>query len=263
VAEETILQLVVAHVALKTMGIPRRKPDALFCGDGHDVCRNEVEMDRIEYWILDVVVTRYYPLYILTAPNVAEILNRKYAYGQGLPYSILVDAVEQLFLQGYLQLAWWHVPLHTWMPMTDLNSSRPTIEAALKGEKEVNYGLTGKGGSAWESKFHPNWPKYRDEDVNSEPGDTARITAGSLEVINQYVSLVFPSYLYPFIPIPETQVIERISPWQATYWKSLPEGYCMEFNYQAVETEPTPSDTFLKQYRAITQWYDEQILDYS
>ncbi|NJP06976.1 MAG: hypothetical protein HC837_15830 [Chloroflexaceae bacterium] len=215
-------------------------------------------MNNIEYWLLDVVVTRYYPLYILTAPNVAAILNRKYVYGQGLSYSILVDAVGRLFLQGYIQLAWWHVPLHTWMPMTDLNSSRSTIEAALQGETEVNYGLTGKGGAAWEAKLHPNWQKYKDEDVSSEPGNIARITAGSIEVINEYMSLVFPSYLYPFVPIPETLMMEQISPWQATYWKSLPLGYRIQFNYQTAEADVVPSDNFLERYHTITQWYDEQ-----
>lgn len=216
-------------------------------------------MNRAEYWLLDIVVTRPYPLDILMAANVEEVLNRTNSHH--LPCHMLVNVLDQMFRQGYLQSMSWNSDLDIWEPMRNLIISRSVIEAALNEEIELMYGLTAQGGATWEAKLHPNWQKYRNEDVSCESSDIAEITAGSKEMINEYMSLVFPSYLYPLVPIPESITNEQLSPWQATYWKSLPVGYRIRFNYQVIQTELAPSDTFLQRYGLITQWYDKDFFD--
>ena len=57
-------------------------------------------MDRGEYWLLEAVVESWLPLDVLESPELEMCLNKT---GHGLTHTELVDTLDRLFQDGYLQ----------------------------------------------------------------------------------------------------------------------------------------------------------------
>lgn len=113
--------------------------------------------------------------------------------------------------------------------------SRELIECPPDGY----YGLTPKGGLAWESLFQPDWSKYIEQFWF---GEDASLTCVDRRCLQTFFDAVCqPGWFQS--PRRETAQWREESPFEATYWKTFPTGHCVEFEYEdAINVEPTPRD---------------------
>jgi hypothetical protein len=183
---------------------------------------------RAEYWILEQVVEQGWPLGYLDAENLEELANKP---GHGLGRAALLDTLDGLFTAGLIEAG------ASWgddAPCRKL--SRAELEAALSEsgpqpfceEPYTGYRLTAKGGFQWEAFARPNWNLYLDLDLGYQTGK------GSVICTDRQRLEDFFELLAAWDPLVHEGSVryEEIGPWQATYWKSLPRGWCVHFDYK-------------------------------
>jgi hypothetical protein len=99
------------------------------------------------------------------------------------------------------------------------------IDLALKRhDRRMQYMLTAKGGSQWESLSNPNW----DWCISGSLWENSE--AKYLHIAEQ--NLEFIRYAFNSQPILSSKTYQVLRPWQATYWKTLPEGHRIEYQTQ-------------------------------
>jgi hypothetical protein len=172
-------------------------------------------LTKDEYWLLDLVVNGSFPLYRLTDSDLELIANRD---GHDLSHSELLEILYKLFQEDSLICVGYAYD----ETITETTPTYQEIDAALQGKDYIQYRLTIKGGQQWEILSKPNWDwcigggyYYSENQVISE--------ATSYKVAEQYLQM-YP-YWDSFEVIPDSIEVEILRPWQATYWKTLPEGY--------------------------------------
>ncbi|MEH1938892.1 MAG: hypothetical protein V7L01_01565 [Nostoc sp.] len=139
------------------------------------------------------------------------------------------------------------------------------IEASLSRESGILYYLTPKGGFHWETITHPDWSHFASiifSNTESEEIDLEEVICPSKQFIEKYLSI--DCYVSPVIHVPGTEVWDVLSPWQATYWKTLPRGYRVRFqcvhNNWYIDSDTTPewieaNDQANEWYWEFRQWY--------
>lgn len=196
-------------------------------------------MTADEFWFLDLVVTLQWPLRVLEADNLAEKIN---ADGHGLPHNRLVEVLLHLFQDG-------HLVAHDYEG-DDFTPGKAAIEQGLKGYRELFFGLTAQGGARWEALARPDWSRYLDADVGCDP-DELEILAGSKELIEEYLTVL------PFSvdPVLGTETWDTLSPWNATYWKTLPLGHRFKSACRDIEVFLRPGGIDVDKLRRLNTWY--------
>lgn len=123
------------------------------------------------------------------------------------------------------------------------------IIAAMEGELIMGYWLTSQGGARWESASNPRWERYL---TTASGPEYELIAGGSRQVVEAYLELV--PYIRGVTLLPKSIVWEVETPWQATYWKLLPEGHVVSF--QTTPAPYTPRPAWVEQrWVEIMQWY--------
>jgi hypothetical protein len=102
----------------------------------------------------------------------------------------------------------------------------------LDRDRRRRYGLTALGGAAWEERAQPDWSRFIDD---SSDGDFRCVEGADLERLRRCIEWREPDYELVGEP-----VFERLRPFQATYWKALPEGFRAT---RAVRPRPRPRGT--------------------
>lgn len=100
--------------------------------------------------------------------------------------------------------------------------------------------LTAKGGSYWESFFAPQWNRFHIHGIGEDEAGTGywNVEYGSRDLLQESID-IWREYL----DIQQKDIcIEKITPWQATYWKSLPEGYKASFTVKNMDSSFTPPE---------------------
>jgi hypothetical protein len=169
---------------------------------------------KVEYWLLNLVCDGSFPLYRLTHPDLELIANRD---GHGLPHSELLEVLHQLFQEGSLVCVR-HPDDETTIEFVPTYQD---IDTALQGQDYVQYRLTPKGGEQWEILSHPDWNWFIGGGYGPNKNE-AFIETKSYPVAEQYLQM-FP-YLFSAEVIHDSITYKILRPWQATYWKKLPEG---------------------------------------
>jgi hypothetical protein len=92
----------------------------------------------------------------------------------------------------------------------------------------VYYGLTAAGGAAWEEVARPDWDRYIDSSFGIDPDEGEVICADPARA----EGFVFSPYQeHP--PLADSLRRDRLEPWPATYWKTLPSGHRIAFRYDS------------------------------
>jgi len=108
--------------------------------------------------------------------------------------------------------------------------SKIPVTKLASGELEWNLlvQLTAKGGSYWESMFNPQWNRFHIHSISfgeSEDESNWDLEYGCLTLLHRSINIQ-----KQFFNILEGEIpVERVSPWQATYWKTLSEGHKASF----------------------------------
>lgn len=92
------------------------------------------------------------------------------------------------------------------------------------------YGLTEKGGSCWEAFARPDWEWFVEDEYDLFSDDDDVFTVSLKCTSKRHLDRCFSDLSSRLYDIDETSVtMGVVEPWQATYWKQLPKGYCVSF----------------------------------
>ena len=181
-------------------------------------------MERAEYWILDCALETSTPLCGLVSEQIEELFNRG---SHGLSRPELIDLLGRMFGGGDLvvrELSRRELEKVGELFVPDIRQ----IEAGLRGERNLYYSITEQGGAKWEEVSKPEWSRYVSGWKYEDPKEFREGEAASMdrELVEEQLSMW--SGLGVEIQF-FSQKWDRPAPWQATYWKSLPEGHRVTF----------------------------------
>ena len=218
----------------------------------------QIKLSRGEYWILESLISIKYPVCDYSSPDHEAIFNRP---THGLDHAELLDTLDAMVRSGWISAHWWDMlPDHD--PETaPFAPTRKEIEAALVAPRldslrhpserpPLMYAeLTALGGSVWESFACPTWDAFMDVDLGMNgPGEFVAVQKWRLE---KY--LLHAHYLGTLIRL-DTLQWDVISPWQATYWKTLPVGHRVRFENQQDHSIPN-WDLIPSACSRLQKWY--------
>lgn len=177
-----------------------------------------------EYWFLDLVVRWWWPLKGLELePAELEFHANKSAHHLG--HVELVNILSDLLLKGDLVFSRAHSHSENEQHAPFI-PSKSEIEEALAGRDEIYYGLTNQGGRRWEMASVPNWDLFLYEASRGRKENDVRVM--DYEVISSNRVLVEQWLNTEEIPV-NSPSWEQLTPWQVTYWKTLPMGHQVKF----------------------------------
>jgi hypothetical protein len=144
------------------------------------------------------------------------------------------------------------------------------IEANLEGKFGACYYLTSEGGTKWESVAHPDWNRYHTHLLGCGPGEISEseIICPNRQFVEKFLSV--DCYVCAVVHIPGTEVWDVLSPWKATYWKTLSRGYRVLYQSKQsdwhIDLDTSPewikaNDRANKWYGTFQQWYKDPDFD--
>ena len=167
-----------------------------------------------EYWVLDLAVSTRHQLAWLDPEKDIETMYDRPSYG--LDRRALVTTLEDLFRAGLIECVG---PDET--PAGPI--TRDFLRSALDDARWI-YGLTANGGEAWESFSRPGWSRFIDERWELDT-ESWVVACGRRDWLQRYLSFVAIAGELPDHDPPE---IREVKPREATYWKTLPNGWMVE-----------------------------------
>jgi hypothetical protein len=203
-------------------------------------------MNRNEYWLLDSAVEGWYPLFWLVEDNVDEVFNKRH---HGLERDELVSVLAELFERGDLLAQ----RVEKFIEKEIFTPTRAEIEAALDRQFRCLYGLSSQGGARWEEVSSPQWERYISAGDYYEPRE-GEVIGSDGQLVEKYHSL--SDYISDRSVIAGSRHWDVLEPWQATYWKELPLGHRLRFNYE-VKAQPINDPAYMKKFREVWAVYTE------
>ena len=198
-----------------------------------------MKLDRLEYWLLDLVIDmRGVTLGWVADPEHGVAFNREEHGASDLE---LAEAFSRLYALGLIDAAV-RRRVDDWRDDDPVFLDTATALAEIEDRAEgragtygVAYELTALGGAAWEAAASPRWDSLVVEltgcDEDDGP-DTCQIEASTAVRALEYLNYLQRDQ---FIDVKEYESF-ALTPWQATYWKRLPHGVRFEFtHWQAIE----------------------------
>lgn len=187
----------------------------------------EPSLTRGEYWLLQSVVEYPWPLCFLASENyhghnsIEQMFNKP---GHGLKRDRLIGTLDKLFQEGWIMAKIKDEPVFL---------TRHQITNALDETSPIQnqfctyFQLTPKGGEVWEAFAAPDWSRFTLEDMDYEAhtGIVTSMIPWRVEKFLHYLNLVQCE-----IDSDSVQT-EEIGPWEATYWKILPNGHRTHFRW--------------------------------
>jgi hypothetical protein len=204
-------------------------------------------VDALDLWLLEVVMELPTPLHLLVEPNPHIALNM-----QDDPRFSREELCERLSLlaeRGFVRI-------HELPDGLEELFAPEQISRAIDARRPrsfFGYALTPEGGAIWERHAHPDWSRYVNAGEEPTPPGTPDawvIEAASLEAAEE--ELRFHEALGDENqPVHESKRGEELTPWQVTYWKTLPRGYRLRYT-----TVPRPRDVGrMRSVPARAPWY--------
>ncbi len=173
--------------------------------------------------LLDCMFELKTRIYHFFSPDYESIFNTAH---HGLSETEVKTSLLGLFGSGYIEF-------------TDTSGHRPIRQVSAITEMDDNWlvSLTNKGGEHWEAIHLPDWSKYLSVSTwfpDEQAGETITIEGGSKEIVDYLIQSLQTKSGQIF----EQSKIEKVSPWNATYWKILEVGYTAQ-----IENAGTLSET--------------------
>ncbi|NJK66885.1 MAG: hypothetical protein HC941_10350 [Microcoleus sp. SU_5_3] len=163
----------------------------------------------------------------------------------------ITDVLHGLFLKGDL-LAITSSDLDEYGVNRGFIPSKSEIELAIHQKINLFYFLTIQGGEKWESFSQPNWSLYW-------TGYGNFLGSADRKLLETYLAL------YHLIDhgntraciIPGTELWEILTPWQPTYWKTLPIGYQVRYESRSVEFDESAkrAPKLIEREKQAKNWY--------
>lgn len=213
------------------------------------ITSNETELQQAEYLIMKRVVEGYGDYYD-DFGGVSLDCN--------LSHNETLAAANSLFQKGdILAEVYRNATLVSGAVMT-----LSEIQANLDGKLSAHYYLTPQGGERWATLASANWHQYYIYCCHDYKLDTlAQYECEIISVDRQLIEQLFILHCYLFndeIYIPGTEVLDRIEPWQATYWKTLPGAYRIRFQARDNHLRAAKfSSEWEEASRQAYQWFSE------
>lgn len=204
-------------------------------------------MESHEYWLLDSVIVSPFPLGLLalTPEDIGEALNRP---AHGMDGETLVQTLLKLWHDGYLVMfdgVYLNKTRWLWPP------DQALLQAALMREVDIYYAVTERGGRIWEKLSSPQWHQF----TRINGAGAIRIQGGDRYIVEELLTI---QQCLGRDLVPETIEWATIQPWRATYWKTLLQGYCVQFRFDATSRQRTHNLESLKccqRWYELEQWY--------
>jgi hypothetical protein len=188
-------------------------------------------MDTSTFCILDYAYEVFIPIQWLAYPSdLQDTLNKPF---HGIQKENIPNVLYQLFLNDYIM-----IEKDPDLVDDDFTPSLLDLSQAIShpfiSSNPILYGLTEKGGSIWEKVSNMDWNDYIHElygghgDIRTNEGEIITTTQSlTKQVLNErrVQKVLFDEIL---------EGSERwsiLTPWQATYWKILPVGHRVQFQY--------------------------------
>lgn len=192
-------------------------------------------MTRGEYWLLETAIESAIPVLCLDSGNIELFLNKM---GHGMDRHLLIRTLSDLLYDGLIQVYTFGHKDEIYTP------SLEQISAALDEKSQLGVGgmyyqLTKKGAVMWETFAAPEWNLFIDEsygwDEEMQQDNIGCLISTNQELLAKYFK---HSNLNGYPVKREHSKWDILRPWQATYWKTLPIGYRVRFEYPP-DHEPT------------------------
>lgn len=200
-----------------------------------------------EYWMLESAVEMSLPMNCLASSDLELMLNKT---GHKLDNPAIVNTLVRLFTNGLIK-AW-----QRGKPNNVLLLTRDEIEAALREEKpSTYYSLTAKGGAQWEHFAHPRWDRFMDHgyEILSETRRKGELYCATEHLLESYFKGI---HFLGYHVDSATVVRDVVKPWQATYWKQLPQAYRISFEFDEDSSHNWENMPYSFYCLHNNKWYD-------
>jgi len=180
---------------------------------------------RGEYWLLETAVTFGVPVSsLLQDDKLEEGFNKP---GHGMERSHLELTLSGLLARGLIYVEH-SCPTSEDKRLATVADISPALDGVRGYAESLYYHMTANGGANWEAFASPNWKRFIDHSHSYDDNGNERHTVHAAN--RELLQRIFDGLHYEGVtPMPETVVWTEISPWQATYWKKLPQGCRLEF----------------------------------
>jgi hypothetical protein len=203
-----------------------------------------------EYWLLETAVDGRVPLYLIEGPpsQLIEQWNKK---PHGLSERQLIETLHRLFQAGDISAVVAerrivHGETKDRIVRDNYTPTLDDLQRAFRWEEpgrcpyvlRYAYGLTAQGGVRWEQIADPDWSRFY-EHIHLDDGERTTglvVTAGSTARAEEVLERDFP--LCRLRRISGIDRLDELRPWHATYWKTLPVGYRLQWACEPDPNEP-------------------------
>jgi hypothetical protein len=199
-------------------------------------------MQRDEYWLFETAVEYRIPVPCLVHPELEVLFNKP---SHRLNRRQLFTVLRSQFDRGYFIAH--QESRGDFIPTDDELCSSLERVPINRRETSICYGLTAAGGRLWEGCVSPRWDRYICEAYADDDGE---IRAADKHVVTEYLRTL------PHVGIdicPESIAWASLTPWPATYWKTLPLGCRVQFQYR--ETGSVDWSLVPDAYHRLHVWY--------
>ncbi|MBI3651514.1 MAG: hypothetical protein HY231_10890 [Acidobacteria bacterium] len=208
-------------------------------------------MNKIEYWLLDHIV--------LGGDSIGELLADRWNQHSNEPPhdfspSELKEALDSLFRRGDILAEEYNRTKRRFEDVLFI-PSLDQIEDCFTRRSVIYYRLTQQGGRCWEQYSNPDWNKFVTGDFGFPPVNQANIASCDRSLVEAYFAC--PWFKKSHSVIEGTESWEVVTQWQATYWKTLPIGYRLNFRYTEKESSQEPVLDLENHIAQIKEEYEE------
>lgn len=193
-------------------------------------------VDRKTWWFLDLAVRGGRSLGALSSPNIEAIFNREH---HGLDFVELRMTVRDLMQAGLIEVR--SLGGHVVANAAELNVA---FRMSRWGWPPTGYWyyLTKAGGALWETAARPTWDRL----VQLSVDGNRRATLEARSRDKAEAEFLAQQLEHPLLE--GTRNDEVLRPWEALYWKRLPDGYRISWSYEARRVQP---------FSRSLQWYSD------
>ena len=171
-------------------------------------------MDYTGFWLLNAAVDAPVSMQVFALPGADVVCDGPL---RDMEPDSIAARIEMLCVRGHL----------IGMRSRKREKFIPTRDQLLRGidaDEDVTYGLTPKGGGAWEALAKPNWAAYVSwrtaYDRNGIVGESEIEASSETRLTEHLAALEQAGYEV----IPGTEKRANLKPWPVFYWKTLSEG---------------------------------------
>jgi hypothetical protein len=184
------------------------------------------EIDKADYALLNSVSLDEWAAYLLAGDAPMEDIMNMPSHGLG--GDELTEHFFRLWNRGLIECEF---DESRSVAVPDFDLARQQFERTQNWppprDRSLVYRLSSTGSRLWEYFASPDWNKFLSTDSASRPNECT-LTSSNRSLVE--LSRKCPYHHPP--PIEGTDVWTVLQPWDATYWKTLPVGHQLTFQFE-------------------------------